>query len=965
MKWIRITNARQNNLQSVDLQIPLHSFTVVCGLSGSGKSSLAFETLFAEGHRHYTQTLSHYVRQSIRQMPKPLVDKIDNIPPSLAYRQKNNIRSSRPIVATFTELADCLRLLFTYLHEITCPQHKKVLQKSSPSQGAKKILKTFKNQKGWIGVSLNKNSGLFLNRKQLLQHGFHFILEENLKRKKPNFRIKDISKTNYKMGEWKANTYLVLDSLVFNDESRLADSLKLAERLISLHSSNYLLPIRVINSNGQSLYLSKKAICPKCAYVFPLVIQSALFNFNNSLGACSSCKGFGSHLLLDENKIVREPWKSLAQGAIEPLSMPSAHSQMRNLRKFCISQKINWHTPWEKLSASHKKKIWNGQHNPRSLFRGEGSFFGIQGFFDRLERKKYRLPVRVFLNRYKSPKTCSSCGGSRFRKEVSYIKFQGKTLPDFLKMDIVSLKDFFKDLVLTPGEKRKIPEVVRKINFLLSTLTDMGLGYLELNREIRSLSSGELQRLSLVHQLGLGLSYMLYVLDEPTVGLHPRDTNRLIHLLQQLKKRGNTLVVVEHDPEVIKNSSFVVEMGPGSGQFGGQVVFSGATKDFLNSQNSLTNSYLKNPLSEEKKLQNPAVKKWHGFRRRPVSNPDYKYFLEIIGCRAYNLKNIHLKVPLNRLVCVTGVSGSGKSTLVVQSLYPALARSFGKKTTLGQPYSQIKGLHYLKDVVLVECGRAEKNQRSLPVTYLKIYDFIRQLMAEHGQAEVFTSSVRSFSPRDFSLNVDGGRCPNCRGLGYLEVEMMFMDPMQIVCEECQAKRFKPDILKIKWRGKNIYDILSMTVQTAMDFFVSYPQIWKPLNLLKKVGMDYVILGQSLSTLSSGESQRLKLARELMDDRKTSTLYILDEPTLGLHFREVHLLLEVLCHLVDRGNSVLLIEHNLEIVRHSDYLIDMGPGAGKNGGEILFQGPPQHLAHFQKGPTSHYLKAFFPPDLTKP
>ena len=509
-------------------------------------------------------------------------------------------------------------------------------------------------------------------------------------------------------------------------------------------------------------------------------------------------------------------------------------------------------------------------------------------------------------------------------------------------MDIGTLKTFFNKLTFNTSEEKKTKDLVQKIHIILESAIQIGLGYLELNREIRTLSSGEFQRLNLINQLGLGLSQVLYVLDEPTVGLHPQDTQRLVQLLKNLNQMENTLVVVEHDPDMIRQAGFIVEMGPGSGFAGGNIVFVGSKEEFFKKNITSTSRYLNQ--KRKRKLLFPL---------QPVDKKHHKYFLEITGCKTHNLKNVSLKVPLNRIVAVSGVSGSGKSSLVSKTLYPALASILQKKVFPGGVFKNLNGWKYLEQVVMIDSSPVEKTRRSLPVTYLKFYDHIRNLMAGYAQSDI-DEFIR---PGYFSLNVEGGRCSVCHGLGYQEIDMVFMDPIRLTCEECGGKKFKSEILNWKWRKKNIYDILNMTVQEAMDFFVSYPAIWKPLALLKRTGLDYLVLGQNLSTLSGGESQRLKLTRELLKSQSRNTLYIMDEPTVGLHFSEVELLLKVLHQLVQNGNSVLLIEHNLELLRHCDYLIEMGPGAGKKGGKIQIQGSPEALALNPLSSTGVFLKKF--------
>ena len=936
MKYIEIVGAKQNNLKSLNLKIPLGSFTVICGPSGSGKSSLAFETLFAEGQRHYTQTLSNYARQYIQELPRPLVKYINNIPPALSVEQKNSVRSSRPTVATFTELADFLCLLFTHLGIVLCREHKNPLYSYSPLEGAKKIQKIFASKKGIISIPINlSTSNLFSKtlKNKLLQDGFHRVWWKT--EKCNNNMFPSIRELNSSLRLPKKEIYIVLDRLFFKDLSRLTDSIKSAYRISKEYNKSWVKGKALISGiENENIILSENFSCLYCDYEFPFFpLQTSFFNFNSSLGACPACRGFGNWLALDEKKIVPNPQKTLAEGAIHPFTMPSTSAEFRSLKQFCRRRDIDLHISWENLSRSQKKEIW----------KGSSQFIGIEGFFNYLETKKYKMHVRVFLSRYKSPRACSICEGSRFRKEISLVVFRDKTLSELLSMDVAALKDFFQQISLTKTEQKKVGDVFKKITFILEGLSDIGLDYLSLNRLVKTLSSGELQRLKLVHQLGLGLSQVLYVLDEPTVGLHSKDSLRLIELLEKLKLRGNTLVVVEHDPDMIKKSSFVVEMGPGSGLKGGKIVFSGAKEYFLKKSNSLTCSYLtgKKTVGETKRI--PFL---------PVKSENYKYFLEIIGCKAHNLKNVHLRVPLNRLVTVTGVSGSGKSTLISHTLYPALSRVLGKKTSInGHSYKQLKGLQYLRQVVWLDPTPVEKNKRSLPVTYLKIYDFIRNLMASHCNKEGFFD----IKPGLFSLNVEGGRCSACCGLGYQEIEMVFMDPVRVPCEECKGKRFKSEILNLKWKNKNIHQILNMRVAEATEFFVSWPAIWKPLSFLKKVGLDYLILGQNLSTLSGGESQRLKLARELLMSHSKNTLYILDEPTVGLHFQEVELLLNLLRNLVNKGASVLLIEHNMEIIAQSDYLIDIGPGAGPKGGQILIEGSPREVAFSSLGFTASTLR----------
>ena len=927
-KYIKIKKAQQNNLKSCDLNIPLGHLTVVCGLSGSGKSSLAFETLFAEGQRHYTQTLSHYSQQYIQKMAKPLVESITNIPPALAFQQKNTVRSSRPTVATLTELDHFLRLLFARSAQAICPKHKQTLKALSPQEGALAIQKQFPKGRGLVSffIDIDKSGYSLLNlKKKLMKDGLNRIWLPKEKRTKTGFPVlHDLSVISHKQKK----IHIVVDRLMFEDQERLRDSLKLANRLFLKYNKIFRVSSALVSAEGQqSFFLSETPSCPQCAYQFPFFpLPVSLFNFNSPLGACPTCKGFGHNMALDEAKVIPHPGKSIMEGALVPFTMPSASAELRQLKQFCRKNLIDPHCAWQNLPALHKKKIWKG---------GDG-FIGVQGFFNDLESKKYKMHVRVFLSRYKSATPCVKCEGRRFRKELSDLFWKGKTIMDLFSMNIHAVRKLFQSLSVLEQKQNK--DILYKITMILEGLHQMGLDYLQLDRPINTLSSGEFQRLNLANQIGLELSQVLYVLDEPTVGLHPKDSQRLIKLLKNLKSLGNTLVVVEHDPALINSADFIVEMGPKSGLQGGKVVFAGQRKDFGHCSDSQTSSYLKK--SSARPI--PTL---------PVDFKKHKYFLEITGCRAHNLKNISMRLPLNRLVTVTGVSGSGKSTLISQTLYPALAKALHGTAQKGHPFQSLKGAGYLKKVVWVDASRVNKHKTSFPITYLGIYSDIRKLMAFQCQK---ASLRQEITPQLFSLNVPGGRCPACRGMGYQEIEMFFMDPIRSVCEACQGQRFKKEILNLKWKDKNIAQILNMTVNLASDFFVSYPHIWAPLSFLKKVGLGYLLLGQSLATLSGGESQRLKLSRELRDHPK-NTLYILDEPTVGLHFREVGLLISVLRNLIRQGSSVLLIEHNLEVMEQSDYIIDMGPGAGPQGGEIIAQGSPYELAHHPLSQTGAFLK----------
>lgn len=972
MKSIHLWGAKQNNLKGVEVRIPLESFTVVCGPSGSGKSSLAFETLYAEGQRRYIESLSNYAKQFLNKAPKPDIEGIENIPPAIAIEQKNSVKSSRSTVGTTTEVIDYLRLLFEKAGRAFCPEHHIPLEKDSPSLAAEKVIEHFKGQRGYI-LALVPAEGRMLHDKKLLQallqEGYLRIylpppekkesgkvsskkkvaakktkkskpdaheaaIKENIFMSGPVGEVRELSDaTLVKKGLPKSDFYVVIDRLAFSpeDQGRLVDSLSQAFRAsLNFSSTANSGQAVVLTVDGRRMLLSEDLSCHVCGYRFP-ALSSALFSFNSPVGACTTCNGFGNILDLDEAKIVPNPELSLAEGAIAPFAMPSATMDRRQLKAFAKKVGIDLNCSWSKLPAAQREMIWNGTED----------FYGVRGLFEYLETKKYKMHVRVFISRFKSPFTCKTCKGSRLKPEVQLVKVDGQSLLDLTSMTLESLKQKMDSLRLPIMAAQICEEPLRQIRGRLQFLNDVGVGYITLDRPTKTLSGGEYQRLNLANQLGMGLSQTLYVLDEPTVGLHPRDNDRLITVLKNLKELGNTLVVVEHDQDVIQSATHVIEMGPGSGHLGGEVLFAGEADQFLRDPKSLTAEYLR------------SNKSWTpGRNPRPTELIDFKYTIEIDDCHGHNLDHVHLRLPLNRLVTVTGVSGSGKSSLITKTLYPALARSLGLEFLPALSHGRMSGQDLVKNVVLVDQSPIGKTARSNPLTYLKIFDSIRGIMAASSEAR-----AHGFDAGSFSLNVDGGRCPACKGLGYELVDMLFMDDIEIKCEVCNGKRFTDEILEVTYKNKNIAEILNMTVAEAMDFFVSYPQIRKPLSLLKEVGLEYLRLGQSANTLSGGESQRLKIARELLGDSQKATLYIMDEPTTGLHFREVHLLLKVLHRLVEAGNSVVLVEHNLEVINQSDYVIDLGPEAGAKGGKIVFEGSPEDVAKQKKSHTGRYLASY--------
>ncbi len=926
IRQIKLRGVRQNNLKNIDVDIPLGTFTVVCGPSGSGKSSLAFETLYAEGQRRYIESLSSYARQFLNKSPQPDLDDIENIPPAIAIEQKNTVKTSRSTVGTVTEVVDFLRLLFEKLGTPYCPNGHGIIKSESVTSSVDYILDALEGERGYILAPVTVEGRVAEGKKLLsllIQEGFLRIFYKN--------EMKDLtSKTALPKDEF----FIVIDRAAFSkdERGRIADSINQAYSTSKHLNKNYLGGhARIYTLSGKDLKFSEDMSCNECGFTFP-PISSRLFNFSSPIGACSNCNGFGNTLDLDERKIIPNPTKSLLEGCIQPFAMPSATQDRRELKKFCTKHDIDMNTAWEDLSAKHRKMIWEGTKE----------FYGVKGLFEWLETKKYKMHVRVFLARFKSAETCKTCKGTRLKPEVQHILVQGKSITEMTQMTVEDLLNLLEGLTLTKQQKETTQEILKQLTARLGFMMDVGVNYLTMDRPTRTLSGGEYQRINLANQLGMGLSQTLYVLDEPTVGLHPSDNDRLIKILKDLKNLGNTLVVVEHDKEVIRESDRVIEMGPGSGHLGGEVLFQGDKLEFLDDKKSLTAHYLREEKSK-KILINP----------RPVDLNTYKYKIELKGCKGHNLKNVDAVFPLRRFVVITGVSGSGKSSLISQTLYPALEEHITGERQEVLEYKTISGIDEITNVIFIDQKPIGKSSRSNPASYMKVFDEIRSIFSSTDDAR-----ERGLTPGYFSLNVEGGRCPDCNGEGHQVIDMAFMDDVILTCETCDGKRYRKEALEVEYRGKNINDILNMTVLEAMNFFVNYPQIRRSLMYLKEVGLDYLRLGQSAPTLSGGESQRLKIAKELTRSQQSNTLYILDEPTTGLHPREIEYLMQVLIKLIDAGGSVIVIEHNIDVIKQADFVIEIGPEGGKKGGKILFSGSPQDLSKKKNCPTAPYVKPFF-------
>ncbi len=955
MKHICLWGVKQNNLKNLDVKIPLNSFTVICGPSGSGKSSLAFETLFAEGQRRYIESLSSYARQFLNKAPKPNLDSIENIPPSIAIEQKNSVKSSRSTVGTNTEVVEYLRLLFEKIGTPFCPIHKAKTVSYTPENGYQKIFTIFEKERGYILSPLLKNFRLLDGQKlhrQFLQDGYLRIYVPHLKHETdsqiqdqtsglltvPVGKILDLTSSEIKKsGLPQPDFYLVLDRLSFEEtnRSRIVESLEQAFQMTSKYNQLNAGFAFVLTTNGGWLKLSQNLSCPVCSYA-PPKLSNALFSFNNPIGACPHCNGFGNTLNLDEQKVIPNSNLSIEKEAIKPFEMPSSKSDKIALLNFCKKSKIPIDVPWKDLPLDIKNKIWNGT----------STFYGIKGYFDYLEEKKYKMHVRILLARYRSPSPCPACNGLRLNQNSQFILIDGFNISQLCEMTIEDLYEKFQTIQLSKKDLEVSKDIFRQIKSRLSFLMAVGVDYLTLNRETRSLSGGEFQRIQLANQLGQELSQTLYVLDEPTIGLHPRDNARLIQTLKNLKDLGNTLVLVEHDHDVIANSDHVIEIGPGSGRYGGEIIFNGTKKDFLRSTQSNTAPFLK---PQKRKIKNLSP-------HREIDLKNYKFKIELTGCVGHNLKNVDLCLPLNRLIGITGVSGSGKSSLITQTLYPAIAHELDVEHIKALPFKSLSGHVGLKNILLIDQTPIGKTARSSPVTYIKAFDGIRTLFSQTPEAR-----LRKYTPGTFSLNVDGGRCPTCKGLGFEEIDMVFMDNLKLPCEACDGKRYLSEVLDVTYKNKNIADILNLTIQEAMDLFVNHPKIWRPLSLLKEMGLEYLCLGQSARSLSGGESQRLKIAHELYKSTHQNTLYILDEPTTGLHFKEIQVLLHVLNRLIETGGTVVVIEHNLDVIRHCDHLIDLGPDGGFRGGTVTFQGSPHEILNQKGNATGEHLKKYLDGD----
>jgi len=923
-QYITIKGAKVHNLKNISLNIQRDKFIVITGVSGSGKSSLAFDTIYAEGQRRYVESLSSYARQFLGKINKPDVEFIHGIPPAIAIEQKVNTRNPRSTVGTSTEVYDYLKLLYARIGKTYSPVSGNIVQRHTVTDVVNYLTSFPEGTKALILSSLKLQNGKKLSDylQTLLNEGINRI-EQN----KEVYKINDLI-NNPSIVDIAKPINVVIDRIVIrNDEdsiSRFADSVQLA------FEEGKRRCICAIYQEGQ---LIKKEFTNKfeadgIEFEEPTVNT---FSFNNPVGACPRCEGYGKIIGIDEDLVVPNKSLSIYEGAIACWRGDKMQEWKNQLIYHADKFNFPIHKPFYDLTEEQKMLLWTGNKY----------FKGLNRFFEYLEQKKYKIQYRVMLSRYRGKTTCPDCRGTRLKKEASYVKINQQSLQDLVLKPLDELYAFFKNLKLSSYEQEVSKRILIEIYSRLEFLLNVGLGYLTLNRLSSTLSGGESQRINLATSLGSSLVGSLYILDEPSIGLHSRDNNRLIKVLKQLQDLGNTVIVVEHDEEIIKSADEIIDIGPRAGRLGGEIIFQGNHHEILKSKKSLTADYL----IGRKNIDIPK-------HRRKWNN-----YIQLTGARENNLKNIDVKFPLNVLTVISGVSGSGKSTLVKNILYPALSKIIvgtGEKTG---KFDKISGdIKQLNRIEFVDQNPIGRSSRSNPVTYLKAYDEIRKLFANQP-----ASKISHFKPAHFSFNVDGGRCEECQGEGVIKVEMQFMADVTLICESCHGKRFKEEILEIKYRDKNISDILDMTVNEAIEFFSAgngspEKKIVEKLTPLADVGLGYIKLGQSSSTLSGGESQRVKLASFLSkENAQQSTLFIFDEPTTGLHFHDINKLLDAFNALIERGNSIIIIEHNMEIIKSADWIIDLGPEGGNHGGTVIFEGTPEELIKNNQSYTARYLK----------
>ena len=940
MSNIAIKGARTHNLKNIDLDIPREKLVVITGLSGSGKSSLAFDTLYAEGQRRYVESLSAYARQFLSLMEKPDVDHIEGLSPAISIEQKSTSHNPRSTIGTITEIHDYLRLLFARVGEPHCPDHQTKLQAQSVSQMVDHVMSMES------GTRLMLLAPVVRSRRGEHQHLLGELKTLGFVRARIDGIVSDLDDAPQLDKNKQHTIEVVIDRLRVRKDVkvRLADSFETALRI-----SNGIASVAFTEEDREDLLFSARFACPICQHSID-ELEPRFFSFNNPAGACDACDGLGSKQFFDVTNVIHDLELSLSEGAIHGWDR-------RNIYYFqmlgCLSDHYGFEltTPFGELDSEYQDIILNGSKSDKIKFRyvndrgnqytREHSFEGIINNMERRYRETDSQIVREHLARFLSTQTCPECQGNRLNRDACAVTINDKALPEIANLSIHEAYKYFDSLKLT-GQRGKVAEKIQKeISARLSFLIDVGLNYLTLSRSAETLSGGEAQRIRLASQIGAGLVGVMYILDEPSIGLHQRDNARLLNTLTRLRDLGNTVIVVEHDQEAIEAADFLVDIGPGAGARGGDVVALGSVDDLIACDQSITGQYL----SKKREIPIPDT--------RVIPDPDRMLHLE--GATGNNLKNVHLTLPIGLMTCITGVSGSGKSTLVNHTLYPIAARALnGATTPTVGPHESIIGLDNLDKVVDIDQSAIGRTPRSNPATYTNIFTPIRELFAATSEAR-----SRGYKPGRFSFNVKGGRCEACQGDGLIKVEMHFLPDIYVTCDECKGKRYNRETLEVRYKGKSIDEVLEMTVEEAFKFLSAVPMIARRLQTLLDVGLGYIKLGQSATTLSGGEAQRVKLSRELSKRDTGNTLYILDEPTTGLHFHDIQQLLEVIHRLRDHGNTIVVIEHNLDVIKTADWIVDLGPEGGDGGGEIIATGTPEQLTQCPQSFTGQFLKPVLP------
>jgi excinuclease ABC subunit A len=939
---IHVHGARVHNLKNISFDIPHNAITVVTGVSGSGKSSLAFDTIYAEGQRRYIESLSAYARQFLERIEKPDVDEITGIAPAIAIKQKNSTRNPRSTVATATEIYDYLRLLYARAGRTFCTKCGSEVRKDTMDEIAARVLALPQGRRFYVLYTFDLAAATALPAPATPRRGgakkaakpaaetirlaLAGLQRRGFQRLYQAGRMHEFSSPETLLDiDFTLPVYVVVDRLAIGPDmrSRLIDSVEICYREGRGEAILEFVP-ETPGGIAERMVFNERFECKTCGTLYQEP-EPRLFSFNNPYGACPRCQGFGNTVDFDINLVIPDRGKSLNEGAIQPWTKPRYRAVVQELKKFARANQIPMDVPFRHLTVAQQNLVIEG--DPKS------DYMGVNGFFLWLERKKYKLHVRVFLSRYRGYALCPECNGSRLRAEARAVRISGKSITEVCAMTVAKAREFMDSLELSEEQAAIADKILEEIRRRLLFLDEVGLDYLSLDRLSSTLSGGEAQRIQLATSLGSHLVGALYVLDEPSIGLHPRDTHRLIEILKHLRDLGNTILVVEHDPDVMAAADYVIDLGPGAGEHGGSLLFAGPRSELLQSRESLTARYLNGEL----RIPVPALK------HKPSGR-----FLRIFGARAHNLQNIDLMIPLHMLVAITGVSGSGKSTLVHDVIYKALeAKRAGVK--YAELCDRIEGEHQLQSVVLVDQSPIGRTPRSNPSTYLKAFDAIREAFASTPEAK-----KRGYTAGHFSFNIPGGRCEACQGEGIVTVEMQFLADVELICEECRGTRFKSGVLEVRYRDKTVHEVLQLTVREALIFFAGVPKITSKLRILDEVGLGYLRLGQSATTLSGGEAQRLKLAAHLTTQANEGVLYIFDEPTTGLHFDDIQKLLTAFRKLIDGGASILVIEHNMDIIKSSDWIIDLGPEGGVQGGRIVATGTPEQVARNSHSFTGKFL-----------